>query len=156
MLLNPIPFLHHSPGILSSSANPTSSLVGLRVLVVEDEGITQMQLRRILNLAGLQIVGSVANGRDAVEMALAERPALILMDINMPVMDGLEAAKRILEVYSSCIVMLTAYPDIDFQQIAQQYGAMGYVLKPIDSHFLLPELERIYRSYQQARPTPNP
>ena len=108
------------------------------MVIVEDEGITQMQLRVILKGAGLEIAGAVANGKDAIELVLAEKPDLVLMDIKMPVMDGLEATRRILAQSHMCIVMLTAYDD--YREEADTIGATGYVVKPIDRLTLLPQL----------------
>jgi response regulator NasT len=111
-------------------------LAGKRVLTVEDEGITQMQLGRILRSAGMQLVGMATSGPEGVELALQERPDVILMDINMPGdYNGLEAARRILEEYRTCILMLTAYTD--YAEQAKEIGAQGYVIKPIDRMTLL-------------------
>src|SRR5690242_14654533 len=91
-----------------------SVLSGKRVAVVEDEGITQLQLSRILRSQGLEVVGTAADGQEAVEVVLATRPDLVLMDIRMPIMDGLEASERILAEYPVCIVMLTAFSDEEY------------------------------------------
>lgn len=76
------------------------SLAGMRVVICEDEGITQLQLKRILTLAGLKVVGVAGDGQAGVETVLRERPDLVLMDIKMPVMDGLEAARQIMAAYT--------------------------------------------------------
>ena len=102
-----------------------SPLAGKRILIVEDEGITQLQLRKILLRAGLDVIGSAANGKEGVEMALQEKPDLILMDITMPVMDGLQATKQIVAQLSPCIMILTAYTDEEYRQAAQKRARRG-------------------------------
>ncbi len=129
----------------SAQRGPLSALVGKRVVIVEDEGITLLQLRRTLTRAGLNVVATAGNGREGVEAVLRERPDLVLMDIKMPLMDGIEAARRILESYPVCIIMLTAFSTVDFQQQAKEVGACGYILKPITSTILLPQMEAAYR-----------
>jgi response regulator NasT len=110
------------------------------VAICEDEGITQMQLRRILTRAGARVVVIAGDGKAGVDAVLRERPDLVLMDIKMPVMDGLEAARQIIAAYSVCIVMLTAYATDEYQQEAEALGACGYVVKPITAQTLLPQL----------------
>ena len=111
-------------------------LTGKRVLTVEDEGITQMQLGKILKSAGMQQVGMATSGPQGVALALKERPDIILMDINMPgAYNGLEAARLILAEYPTCILMLTAYTD--YADEATAIGACGYLLKPVDRLTLL-------------------
>ena len=107
-----------------------------------------MQLQRALIRAGLQIVGTANNGKLAVEVVLRERPDVVLMDIRMPLMDGLEASRRILEVYRPCLVMLTAYADENYQQQATEMGANGYIIKPVTTETLLPQLRDAWASYQ--------
>ena len=129
--------------IMAEIEPPTEQdlLVGKRVLTVEDEGITQMQLGRILRLAGMVQIGMATNGPQGVALALQERPEIILMDINMPGdYNGLEATRRILEEYRTCIVMMTAYTDCTDQ--AKQAGSQGYVVKPIDRMTLLQRMRQ--------------
>ena len=129
--------------IMAEIEPPTEQdlLVGKRVLTVEDEGITQMQLGRILRLAGMVQIGMAINGPQGVALALQERPEIILMDINMPGdYNGLEATRRILEEYQTCIVMMTAYTDCTDQ--AKQAGSQGYVVKPIDRMTLLQRMRQ--------------
>ncbi len=122
-------------------------LEGKRVVIVEDESITQMQLRHILSHAGLVIVGSAGNGQQGVEMVLRERPDIVLMDIRMPIMDGLEATRRILDDYRVCIVILTAFSEEEYWEAATGMGVCGYLLKPISAASLLPRLASMYQLY---------
>ena len=121
-------------------------LVGKRVAIVEDEGVTQLQLRMILVKAGLQVVGAAGTGDDGVELVLRERPDLVLMDIKMPNgFNGLEAARRVLAEFRTCVVMITAYEE--YQDEAEQVGTCGYVVKPVDSLTLIPQLEEAYERF---------
>lgn len=134
-------------GEIAPDHDPTAqkSLVGERVLVCEDEGITHIMITRVLTHAGLKVVGSAITGKQAVEIALRERPALILLDVDMPEMDGIEAMERILAVYQPCIVMLSAY-DGDTRQKARAKGARGYINKPVNCESLLHDLEVAYQA----------
>ncbi len=124
-------------------------LTGKRVVIVEDEGITQLQLRRLLRKNGLEVVGEAADGREAIEVVLSSRPDLVLMDIKMPVMNGLEASEHILSEYSVCIVMLTAFSDTEYQERAKEIGACGYVVKPITADILLSQVRVALRRFSQ-------
>src|SRR5579871_4514453 len=117
----------------SEETTKETILVGKRIVIVEDEGMTQMQLRKMLAHAGLNVVGSATNGKEGVEVILREQPDLVLMDINMPQMNGLEATKIVMETHKTCIVILTAYSDESHRQQAEEAGARGYLLKPITS-----------------------
>src|SRR4051794_9509556 len=91
----------------------THALYGRRVVIIEDEGITQLQLRKMLRGVGAEVVAAAANGLIGIEAVLRERPDIVLMDIQMPQMNGLDAAETILRSFRVCIVMLTAYVDED-------------------------------------------
>ncbi len=124
---------------------PTSSpLAGKRIVTVEDESITQMQLRKVLTRAGLIVVGQAMNGKDGVDLILREKPDLVTMDITMPIMDGLEATRQVMEKDDTCVVIVTAYTNEEYRQKAEEVGASGYVVKPIAAASLLPALEYIY------------
>ena len=131
----------------AQNASSGVSLEGKRIVICEDEGVTQLQLRRALTRAGLNVIGVAINGRQGLEIALRERPDIILMDIHMPIMDGLEAARRILETYSVCVVMLTAFSDEEYLSKAQAIGTSGYIIKPVTSDTLLPQLRKGYEAF---------
>lgn len=136
----PLPSSRGASASHEATREAAAALKGRRAMVVEDEGVTQVQLRRILRAHGLEVVATAGNGRDAVAKALAARPEIVLMDIRMPLMDGLEASRRILAEYRACIVMLTAFSDGEMQQEAAALGACGYVIKPVTADRLIPEL----------------
>src|SRR5205814_2075132 len=115
-----------------------SPLHGRRVLICEDEGVVQMQIGRALSQAGMEVIGGAVDGKQGVEMALAHRPDLVLMDLNMPVIDGMEAARRIISAYHPCLVVLTAFGDGDLRKRAREVGACAYIVKPVNAESLLP------------------
>ena len=134
---------------LETAASGGPILEGKRVVICEDEAVTQMQLRRALSRAGLQVVGIATNGKEAVETTLREKPDIVLMDIRMPVMDGITAARRIMEAFPVCMVMLTAFANDGYQEQASQLGAAGYIVKPITSDVLLPLLQEALENFHR-------
>lgn len=108
-----------------------------------------MQLVRMLKRAGLEVVGAVNNGRAGVELVLREKPDIVLMDIRMPIMDGLEATRRIMADYPVCIVMLTAFADAEVREEGRKAGSTGFMLKPVTSPTLTAALEQFYTAYQK-------
>lgn len=122
-----------------------SMLHGKRVVVVEDEGVTQLQMRRALTQAGMQIIGVALNARDGIDMVLRERPDVVLMDITMPGdIDGLDAAAAILATFQVCVVVVTAYNNDEHRWRAQNIGTCAYLVKPVLTQALLDALEEAY------------
>lgn len=128
-------------------AEPNFSLAGKGIVIVEDEGLTQIQLQRIAGGAGLKVLGAARNGKLGVDVVLSQQPDIVLMDINMPVMDGLEAARRILESVHTCVILLTAYSDPECRQHAQELKTGGYIVKPVTREALIPQIEDAYRRF---------
>lgn len=127
-----------------------STLRGIRAMVVEDEGIIQLHLRKILGDAGMTLVGAAQTGEAGVEKALKLRPDVILMDIKMPGrINGMEAARKILEHYPSCIVMLTAYSE--HREKCFELGASGFLVKPIESRNVILELTSAYEKFREEQ-----
>jgi|SRR4051794_10160311 AmiR/NasT family two-component response regulator len=102
----------------------------MRVLVCEDETIIRLDLRQLLESAGLQVVGEARDGVEAVRLARELEPDIVLMDVRMPELDGVEAARQILSDRQLPIVMLTAFAEQDIVQAASEAGAFGYLVKP--------------------------
>lgn len=112
------------------------------VIVVDDEPITRMDIRQMLEESGISVLGEASDGFDAIELCRINNPDIVLMDIKMPLFDGLEAAKNILEQnLAGCVVMLTAYSDNDLIERAVRVGVTGYLVKPVDQKRLLPTIE---------------
>ncbi len=113
-----------------------------RIVIADDEPITRMDLKEILTEAGYDVVGEASDGFDAIELCKKLRPDMVLMDIKMPLLDGLKASKIINEKqYAGCIILLTAYSDKHMINEATKAGVMGYMVKPIDEKALIPTLE---------------
>lgn len=113
-----------------------------KVVIADDEPITRMDLKEILEDSGYEVVGEASDGFDAVELCRRYSPDLVLMDIKMPLLDGLNASKIIQEEnLADCVVLLTAYSGPEFIEKAKKIGAMGYIVKPVDEKSLIPTLE---------------
>lgn len=121
----------------------------LKVLVVEDEGLVAAGLKRQLEGIGHQVVGLGKDGREAVALASELKPDLIIMDIRIPGIDGIEAARTILAHEAIPIVFLTAYPDQDFVRRAGEAGAMAYLLKPVNNTSLRSTIEVALARFQE-------
>ena len=113
----------------------------IRVLVAEDEALIRMDLVEMLGELGYAVVGQAANGQIAVELALELRPDVVLMDVAMPVRDGLSAAAEIIEQRCAPVVMVTAFSESDTVQHAAHAGALGYLVKPFNRSDLRPAIE---------------
>jgi AmiR/NasT family two-component response regulator len=136
-----------TPPSAAQQESYTPLLRNKRVVIVEDEGITQLQLRKICMLAGMNVVGMAADGQQGVQEVMQSRPDIVLMDIKMPGMNGLDAAEIILQEYSTCIIMLTAYDAEDHRATAAMLGTSGYILKPVTSGYLTPLIEDAYKLF---------
>jgi sigma-B regulation protein RsbU (phosphoserine phosphatase) len=102
-----------------------------RVLVCEDEGLTALRLRKVLTASGYEVVGEARDGEEAVRLAARLQPDVVLMDVSMPRLDGIEATRRIIENSPTAVIMLTAYSDRELVQRALAAGASGYLVKPV-------------------------
>lgn len=110
----------------------------LRALICEDEGLTVILLRRALTTAGYEVVGEAAEGASGIEMARTLEPDFILMDVNMPGVNGIDATRQIMQERPMPIVILTAYSDDRLVEEAIEAGACAYIVKPIVSEQLIP------------------
>lgn len=120
-----------------------------KVIIVDDEPITRMDLSDMLQELGFHVAGEAADGFDAIELCRAVHPDVVLMDVKMPVFDGLTASETILsEDLARCVILLTAFSDRDVIARASKAGVTGYLLKPIDQRSLLPTIEV---AYEQSR-----
>jgi two-component system, response regulator PdtaR len=112
----------------------------VRVLIAEDETIIRLDLRELLERAGFEVVAEARDGEEAVALARSERPDVAIMDVKMPKLDGIEAARRILDEAPLPIVMLTAYGQHELVSRAVEAGVFGYLVKPFREADLLPAI----------------
>ena len=112
----------------------------MRILIAEDETIIRLDLRNLLESAGFEVCGEAKNGLEAVELARSEHPDLAVLDVKMPQLDGIEAARRILDERPIPIVMLTAYGQDELVSRAVEAGVFGYLVKPFREADLLPAI----------------
>lgn len=113
-----------------------------KIVIADDEPITRLDLREILEKEGYNVVGEATDGFDAIEICKRERPDLVLMDIKMPLLDGIKASKIIRDQgLATSIVLLTAYSGKEFLERAKDVDVMGYLVKPIDEARLIPTVE---------------
>src|SRR5437588_7118071 len=112
----------------------------MRILIAEDETIIRLDLRQLLERAGYDVVAEAKDGEEAVALARLEEPELAILDVKMPKLDGIEAARRILEERPVPIVMLTAYGQQELVARAVEAGVFGYLVKPFREQDLLPAI----------------
>ena len=112
----------------------------MRVLVAEDETIIRLDLKDLLERAGFEVCAEARDGEEAVALARSEQPDVAIMDVKMPKLDGIEAARRILDERPIPIVMLTAYGQDELVQRAAEAGVFGYLVKPFREQDLVPAI----------------
>jgi response regulator NasT len=112
----------------------------MRILIAEDETIIRLDLRKLLEEAGHEVCAEARDGAEAVELVEEHEPDLAILDVKMPRLDGIEAAKRILEERPIPIVMLTAYGQDELVARAVEAGVFGYLVKPFRETDLLPAI----------------
>jgi len=120
-----------------------------RVLVAEDDSLIRMDLVEMLREEGYDVVGEAPNGQVAVELTESLRPDLVIMDIKMPVRDGIDAATEIAQKRLAPVVMLTAFSQRDFIEKARDAGAMAYLVKPFSKADLAPAIEVAVSRYRE-------
>ena len=123
----------------------------MRILIAEDETIIRLDLKQLLERAGFDVCAEAKDGLQAVELARAERPDLAILDVKMPRLDGIEAARAILDERPIPIVMLTAYGHDELVSRAVEAGVFGYLVKPFREADLLPAIETARARHEELR-----
>jgi response regulator NasT len=122
-----------------------------RIVIAEDESIPRMDLREMLANLGYLVVGEAGDGRSAVNLARELRPDLVVMDIKMPEMDGIEAAKVLTEEKIAPVLLLTAYSDREFIDRSLDAGVMGYIVKPFREDEVVPAIDVALARFREFR-----
>ncbi|MFM7509192.1 MAG: ANTAR domain-containing response regulator [Actinomycetota bacterium] len=123
-----------------------------RIVVAEDEAIIRMDLRELLVEEGYEVVGECGRGDEAVALIRSHRPDVALLDIKMPGMDGISAAREVAAEQLTAVVLVTAFSQRELIEEASDAGVHGYVVKPFERHDLVPAIEVAlarFRSTQQ-------
>jgi AmiR/NasT family two-component response regulator len=131
------------------TAGEIASTPARRVVVAEDEALIRLDIVETLREAGYDVVGEADDGEQAVRLAEEHRPDLVVMDIKMPVLDGISAAERIAGARIAPVVLLTAFSQRELVERARDAGAMAYVVKPFTAADLLPALEIAVSRHQE-------
>ena len=112
-----------------------------RVLVAEDEGLIRLDLVEMLGEEGYDVVGQAGDGATAVRLATELRPDVVILDVKMPVLDGIAAAEQIVLARIAPVVLLTAFSQRDLVERAREAGVMAYLVKPFQKHDVMPAVE---------------
>jgi AmiR/NasT family two-component response regulator len=128
---------------------PNPDPTARRVLIAEDEALIRLDLREMLEEEGYDVCGEAGDGETAVRMAEELRPELVILDVKMPVLDGIAAAERIARQRIAPVVILTAFSQRDLVEKAREAGAMAYLVKPFQKKDLLPTIEMALSRYSE-------
>ena len=126
-----------------------------RVVIAVDEALIRMDLAEMLQEEGYEVVGQAGNGEDAVKLAAEHRPDLVILDVKMPVLDGISAAERIGAEKIAPVLMLTAFSQRELVERARDAGAMAYLVKPFSKADLVPAIEMATTRYEELRALEN-
>lgn len=122
-----------------------------RIIIADDESIIRMDLKEMLTALGYLVVGEVGDGRSAVNLARELKPDLVIMDVKMPDMDGIEAAKILTEEKIAPVLLLTAFGQRDLIERAKEAGVVGYLVKPFRESDLTPAIEVALARFEEFR-----
>lgn len=121
------------------------------IVIADDEALICMDLREMLEEAGHTVVGVGSDGVEALELVKEKKPDLVIMDVKMPRLDGIQAAKMIAHDNLAPVILLTAFGDEDIIEKAKKSMVFGYVMKPVDEKTLFPAIQIAVGQYRQKR-----
>ena len=120
-----------------------------RVVIAEDEAIIRLDLKELLEEEGYEVVGETGRGDEAIELVRQNQPDLVILDIKMPGMDGLTAARHITSERLAAVLVLTAFSQRDLVEQARDAGALAYLVKPFQKSDLIPAIEMALGRYAE-------
>ena len=130
-------------------SNEAKEKSAIRILVAEDEALIRMDLVEMLQEAGYEVVAQATNGEEAIALATEHNPDLAILDVKMPVLDGISAAEKIISI--APVLMLTAFSQRELVERARDAGVMAYVVKPFTIGDLIPAIEIAISRHTQMR-----
>jgi response regulator NasT len=130
-------------------SNESTSKSPVRILVAEDEALIRMDLVEMLQEAGYTVVAQATNGEEAIALATEHQPDLAILDVKMPVLDGISAAEKIISI--APVLMLTAFSQKELVDRARDAGVMAYVVKPFTIGDLVPAIEIAISRHTQMK-----
>jgi response regulator NasT len=133
----------------SADKSPVRPKSPIRIVVAEDEALIRMDLVEMLREAGYEVVAEAADGAQAIELAQLHKPDLAILDVKMPVLDGISAAEKIIDI--APVLMLTAFSQRELVERARDAGVMAYVVKPFSIGDLVPAIEIAISRHTQMR-----
>lgn len=122
-----------------------------RVVIAEDEALIRLDLREMLEEEGYSVVGEAGDGETAVKLAVEHRPDLVILDVKMPILDGISAAERIARERLAPVLMLTAFSQRELVEGARDAGAMAYLVKPFSKSDLVPAIEMAVSRFTELK-----
>jgi two-component system, response regulator PdtaR len=134
---------------ISNSTDDSTNNSKVRILVAEDETIIRIDLIEMLTEAGYEVVAHAENGAVAIEMAKLHKPDLAILDVKMPLVDGITAAQEIIDI--APVLMLTAFSQRELVERARDAGVMAYVVKPFSINDLIPAIEIAISRHKQMK-----
>lgn len=125
--------------------------MAVRVVIAEDEAIIRLDLKETLEEEGYEVVGETGRGDEAVALVKETEPDLVILDIKMPGIDGLTAAREIAQERRAAVLILTAFSQRDLIEQARDAGALAYLVKPFEKSELIPAIEVALARFQELR-----
>jgi response regulator NasT len=122
-----------------------------RVVIAEDEGLIRLDLKEMLEEDGYEVVGEAGDGETAVRLTAEHLPDLVILDVKMPILDGISAAERIAADRIAPVVILTAFSQRELVERAREAGAMAYLVKPFTKADLVPAIEMAVSRFQEIK-----
>ena len=138
---------------MSKTNKDTKSNTMYRIVVAEDETLIRMDLVEMLTESGYQVVAQATNGQEAITLATEHKPDLIILDVKMPILDGISAAEQLIGICP--VLMLTAFSQKELVERARDSGVMAYVVKPFTINDLLPAIEISISRHRQMKTLEN-